>query len=78
MTAGRVRRILRRQGMPPKEIRTMLRSSDAVVVRRVLELHRERLGEWFDEQQRLVDSIERPLTDAGVEPTMRSWSRTAS
>jgi DNA-binding transcriptional MerR regulator len=61
MTSMRVRRILRRQGMPPEEIRAVLRSSDPLEVRHVLELHRERLGEWLQEQQGIVASIERSL-----------------
>lgn len=63
MTSASVRRILRRQGMPPEEIRTILAASDPHVVRRILELHRERLGEWLEEQRGLVASIERSLED---------------
>jgi DNA-binding transcriptional MerR regulator len=59
VTAATARRILRRQGMPPREIRAVLAASDPLVVRRLLELHRERLGEWVEEQQRLIASIER-------------------
>jgi hypothetical protein len=47
--------------MPPREIRAVLSGDDPVVVRRLLELHRERLGEWLEEQHRLVASIERSL-----------------
>ena len=66
MTSIRVRWILRRQGMPPEEIRTVLRSTDPIEVRRVLELHRERLGEWLEEQRGLVGSIERALRPAAT------------
>jgi hypothetical protein len=59
ITAATARRILRRQGMPPREIRAVLAANDPLVVRRLLELHRERLGEWLEEQQRLIASIER-------------------
>jgi DNA-binding transcriptional MerR regulator len=59
VTAATARRILRRQGMPPREIRAVLAANDPLVVRRLLELHRERLGEWLEEQQRLIASIER-------------------
>jgi DNA-binding transcriptional MerR regulator len=59
MTSASARRILRRQGMPPEEIRTVLAASDPIVVRRVLELHRERLEEWLEEQRRLIASIDR-------------------
>jgi DNA-binding transcriptional MerR regulator len=61
VTVATARRILRGQGMPPKEIRAVLAGDDPLFVRRLLELHRERLGEWLDEQQRLVASIERSL-----------------
>ena len=57
--ATTARRILRRQGMPPREIRAVLAADDPLVGRRLLELHRERLGEWLEEQRRLVSSIER-------------------
>ena len=53
------RRILRKQGMPPREIRAVLTADDPLVGRRLLELHRERLGEWLEDQRRLVSSIER-------------------
>jgi DNA-binding transcriptional MerR regulator len=59
ITAAAARRILRRQGMPPQEIRAVLAADDPLVVRRLLELHRERLDEWLAEQQRLLASIER-------------------
>ena len=57
ITAGAARRILRRQGMPSREIRTVLRADDPLVVRRLLELHRERLEEWIEEQQQLLANI---------------------
>jgi hypothetical protein len=47
--------------MPSREIRAVLGGDEPVVVRRLLELHRERLAEWFEEQQRLVATIERSL-----------------
>jgi DNA-binding transcriptional MerR regulator len=53
--------ILRRQGMPAEEISAVLSADDPELVRRILELHRERLAEWVDEQRRLVGSIERSL-----------------
>ena len=61
MTAVASRRILRRQGMASREIRAVLASDDPLVVQRLLELHRERLGEWLEEQRRLVVMIERSL-----------------
>jgi len=59
--AAATRRVLRRQGMPRQEIRAVLAANDPLLARRLLELHRERLGEWLEEQQRLVASIERSL-----------------
>jgi DNA-binding transcriptional MerR regulator len=59
--AAATRRVLRAQGMPPQEIRAVLAAGDPLVVRRLMELHRERLEEWLEEQQRLVASIERSL-----------------
>jgi hypothetical protein len=50
--------ILRRQGMPPEEIRAVLERSDPLRARRLLELHRERLREWLDEQERLLTALE--------------------
>jgi DNA-binding transcriptional MerR regulator len=61
VTPATARRILRRQGMPSREIRAVLAADDPVVARRLLELHRERLQEWLEEQERLVQSIEHRL-----------------
>jgi DNA-binding transcriptional MerR regulator len=61
ITAAAARRILRRQGMPTREIRAVVDADDPRSVRRLLELHRERLEEWVEEQQRLVASIEGSL-----------------
>jgi DNA-binding transcriptional MerR regulator len=63
ITGATARRILRRQGMPSREIHAVLASDDPLLVRRRLELHRERLEEWLEEQQRLVASIEASLVD---------------
>ena len=63
ITATTARRILRRQGMPPQDIRAVLAADDPLVGRRLLELHRERLEEWLDEQWKLVANIERVLVD---------------
>ena len=46
-------RELRRLGMPPTEIHTVLVTDDPDVVRRLIELHRERL------QERLADDVAR-------------------
>ena len=53
--------------MPPQEIRAILAASDPLVVRRLMELHRERLEEWLEEQRRLLANIERCLADRGVD-----------
>lgn len=63
ITATAARRILRRQGMPRREIRAVLGAGDPLVVHRLLELHRERLKEWLEEQQRLLSSIEGRRSD---------------
>ena len=55
----RVARTLRRQRMPLDEIRAVLTTSDPEVVRRYLELHRERLEERLATQVRTLASIER-------------------
>jgi hypothetical protein len=64
MSTAAARDILRRQGMPPEEIRAVLAGTDPVLARRLLELHRERLAEWLEEQRRLVASIHASLTAA--------------
>jgi hypothetical protein len=61
MTGPPAAAILRRQGMPTEEIRVVLGAADPLTVRRVLELHRERLEEWLEEQRRLVGWIERSI-----------------
>ena len=64
MTGSSAREILRRQGMPPEEVRAVFGGADALIARRLLELHRERLEEWLHEQRRLVMRIEQAV--AGV------------
>ena len=66
ITAAAARRILRRQGMPSREIRAVLAAEDPVAVHRLLELHRERLEEWLEEQERLVVSIEHRLQETAA------------
>ncbi len=56
--ALRVARTLRRQRMPLDEIRTLLTADDPEIVRRHLELHRERLEERLAAQVRTLASIE--------------------
>jgi hypothetical protein len=47
--------------MPPEEIRAVLTPGDPVIARRLLELHRERLEEWFEQQRRLLDAVVRSV-----------------
>ncbi len=62
LSALRVARILHHQRMPLGEIRAVLKADDRQVVRRYLELHLERLGERFTDQQRDLASIEQAIT----------------
>ena len=55
---------LRDQGMPAAELQAILRSDDPVIVRRYLELHRERLEERLAEQVRNLERLERQLDPA--------------
>ena len=59
--------VLRDQGMPPEEVRAVLASDDAEVVRRHLELHVERLEERLIAQRRRVASAERILAETASE-----------
>jgi hypothetical protein len=52
------------QGMPAAEVQAILRSDDPVIVRRYLELHRERLEERLAEQVRTLERLERQLDPA--------------
>ena len=54
----------REQGMPAAELQAILRSDDPVIVRRYLELHRERLEERLAEQVRTLGRLERQLDPA--------------
>jgi DNA-binding transcriptional MerR regulator len=58
------RETLREQGMPAAEVQLILRSDDPVIVRRYLELHRERLEERLAEQVRTLERLERRLDPA--------------
>ena len=51
------------QGMPVEEVRSILDADDPAVVRRHLELHRERLAERLEERLRTVDRMERLLLE---------------
>jgi hypothetical protein len=54
---------LAKQGMPPDEIRAVLGADDPRIVRRHLELHRERLEERLNAEQLAVDLVEQVLAD---------------
>jgi hypothetical protein len=56
-------RALLRQDMPFGEVRAVLDADDASVVRRYLELHRERLEEQLWERRRALATIERALIE---------------
>ena len=55
---------LRNQGMPLEEVSAVLRAEDPVIVRRYLELHRERLEERLAEQLRTLERLEMQLDPA--------------
>ena len=67
-TGATAEEILREQQMPPEEIRAVVTAEDPVIVRRYLELHRERLDEWVAQQRRIIGTIERWLI-GGMRPT---------
>ena len=56
-------RALLRQDMPLGEVRAVLEAADPAVVHRYLELHRERLEEQIAERGRVLDVVERILTE---------------
>ncbi len=59
--------VLRRHEMPPEEINVVVTTDDPTLVRRRLELHRERLDEWLAQQACLLSAVERLLTEAASE-----------
>jgi hypothetical protein len=54
-------------GMPPEEIRVVLVTDDPRMVRRHLELHRERLMEELIDRRLTLAALERELADAAIE-----------
>jgi hypothetical protein len=64
--AGSAIRVLIDQGMPSTEIGWILGSDGPELVRRTLELHRERLEERLAEQRAELDRIEPLLLEAVV------------
>jgi hypothetical protein len=55
--------LLSRQGMPPGDLSAVLERRDLRVIRRHLELHRERLREQAIDQRRAIDRAERLLVE---------------
>jgi hypothetical protein len=55
--------ILRDHRMPRDEIEVVLTTDDPTLVHRHIELHRERLEEWFDIQRRTLAAVEGFLTE---------------
>jgi len=55
---------LRAHGMPPMEVHTLLVTDDPVIVRRHMDLHRERLEEQFLSERVMVGRIENVLMEA--------------
>ncbi len=55
--------LLSRQGMPPGDLSAVLETRDRRVIRRHLELHRERLMEQAIDQRRAIDRAERLLVE---------------
>lgn len=58
--------LLRESGMPEDEIRTIVTTAEPELVRRYLELHRERLEERLAAQRRTLASVERLLSASGA------------
>jgi hypothetical protein len=76
--------LLRRQGMPTEEIRAILAAEDPEIVRRYLELHRERLEEQLTEHRRTLARLEdilarepqgRSLNHVLKEESASAWER---
>jgi hypothetical protein len=68
-------RTLREQGMPPEEIEAVLVVEEPQVLRRYMELHRERLDERLAVEQRALAGAERFLALAMLERTDRETAR---
>ena len=62
-------RVLARQDMPPNEISAILATDEPEMVRRYLELHRERLEERLADRLREVDAIQAQLL--AMQPSAR-------
>jgi DNA-binding transcriptional MerR regulator len=71
VTRRAARRILRRQGMPPEEIRAVLAPGDPMIARRLLELHRERFEEWVEQQRDSLAAVQRAFVDRATASPVR-------
>jgi hypothetical protein len=56
--------------MPPEEIRAVLAPGDPLIARRLLELHRERLEEWVEEQRDVLSEVERAFVERATVPQL--------
>lgn len=65
-------RTLREQGMTPEEIEAVLAAEEPEVLRRYMELHRERLDERLAAERRALAGLERFLALAILERTDRA------
>ena len=59
--------VLRSHGMPPEEILALTSAEDPELVRRHLELHRERLDEGLAERRRALAELQPLLARAAAE-----------
>jgi hypothetical protein len=53
--------------MPPEEIRAVLTADEPELVRRYLELHRERLEEGLADRRRTLSEVEPRVAEAAAE-----------
>jgi hypothetical protein len=65
---ARTARALLRCEMPPEEISAVLGADNPELVRRYMELHRERLGEGLADRLRTLAGLERFLVQAMIAP----------
>ncbi len=64
---------LRSLEMPREEIRAVTTSTDPELVRRYLELHRERLAERLATRLEALDAVGRDLVSAATRRRLVSW-----
>jgi hypothetical protein len=55
--------LLSSQGRPPGDVSAVLETRDPRLIRRHMELHRERLMEQAIDQRRVIDQVERLLVE---------------